>query len=568
MKMGSTVHKTLILFLIPLVLYVGLLPVMPLMEPDEGRYALIPHAMNLSGDYVTPHLKGVAYLEKPPLGYWATAAAFKIFGENEFSARLFPGLCAWGCILLTYFMGACFHDRKTGLYSAAILTTCLLPYALGRINILDMPLAFFLAWSIWSGFLYFVPKGKGKKIWIYLLYLGSALAFLTKGLIGVVFPFAIMVIWLAIQQRWRDILRLPSPVGISIFAVVVGPWIYFVQKANPDFLFFFFIQEHFLRYTTTMHERTEPFYYFLLILMAGLLPWWLYLPKALYGIRKGFKLLAARTLFQREEVIYFLTWTGVIFLFFSMSSSKLASYIAPVFPPLAVIMGHIFRNYEERSLINLPVGAAWRLCLNLPIVLQAILFSGILLVPMFIPEYQKIGHPSWLWIILPILLQILILSVPGLMKGKIASGWFLSLYLLSALYLSLILVPVTHYMSPGKSSYDLVKAIRTYLPQGEDLYQYKISMYGVDFYTGRRSPVVDDIGELKYGVERISPEEKRRYFPSAAEFVRDIEKGRSRYVITEGMGHVEGLKKQGPDIKILWTNGKFYMLYAYQKGRS
>ena len=85
-------QKRYVLLLIPFILYIGLLGIMPQMEPDEARYSLIPSAMNQSGNYVTPHIKNVVYLEKPPLVYWATAMSFKVFGENDFSARLFTAL--------------------------------------------------------------------------------------------------------------------------------------------------------------------------------------------------------------------------------------------------------------------------------------------------------------------------------------------------------------------------------------------------------------------------------------------------------------------------------------------
>ena len=149
--MQNKALKIIILFLIPLLLYVVSLPFSPLMEPDEGRYSAIPSAMNATGDYVTPRLKAAVYFEKPPLAYWATAIFFRIFGENEFSSRLFAALCAWGCIILTYRMGIFFHDNRTGLYAGAILTTFLYHAAIGRINILDMPLAFFVCMAIWSG---------------------------------------------------------------------------------------------------------------------------------------------------------------------------------------------------------------------------------------------------------------------------------------------------------------------------------------------------------------------------------------------------------------------------------
>ena len=114
-------QKICILFLIPFILYIGLLSVMPQMEPDEARYSLISSAMNQSGNYVTPHIKNVIYLEKPPLVCWVTAIFFKVFGENDFSARLFAALCTWGCILLAYFIGRHFRDQETGLYAAMLL---------------------------------------------------------------------------------------------------------------------------------------------------------------------------------------------------------------------------------------------------------------------------------------------------------------------------------------------------------------------------------------------------------------------------------------------------------------
>ena len=274
-------QKKYILFLVPLILYIGLLGVLPQMEPDEARYSLIPSAMNETGNYVTPQLKHIVYLEKPPLVYWATALSFKILGENDFSARLFAGLCAWGCIVLAYFIGRNFRDEKTGLYAAAILTISAFPFVLGRINILDTPLTFFICLSIWLGYL--ALNNQKQKYYFYLLYFSCALAFLAKGVIGVVFPFAILFVWLLWAGRWRDLWKLVSPVGIIIFMIVVSPWLILAQKENSDFLYFFFVREHLLRFTTKMHGKTEPIYYYLPIIIGGILPWFVYLIKAWPG---------------------------------------------------------------------------------------------------------------------------------------------------------------------------------------------------------------------------------------------------------------------------------------------
>ncbi len=437
-----------VLFLVPLVLYVLVIPVMPLMEPDEARYALIPQYMNQAGDYITPHLKGVAYLEKPPLAYWATALFFKTFGENAFAARLFAGLSAWGCILLVYNMGLYFYDRKTGIYSAAVLSVSLLLFALGRINILDMPLTLFLCLAIWCGFRFFQSPGMAGKKWLYGFYGFSALAFLTKGVIGVVLPPAVIVLWLLWSRRLRDILRIFTPVGILLFAFPVGTWLFMVQRANPDFFWFFFIHEHFLRYTTKIHERVEPFWYYLPVVLFGITPWWAYLSQALMGLhRRNIKV------FNREEIRLFAVWICFIFLFFSLSSSKLASYIAPVMLPLAVLIGRVFASYEDQGgdrFAICPPGyvaceegdktALWTLA---PAVVQSLALGGLMFVPLFVREYQEIGPPggSWLWLGIPLIEAVAILFIPEILRKRANTCWFASVYILFAIYLVSLLFP-------------------------------------------------------------------------------------------------------------------------------
>ena len=137
---------------------------------DEARYSLIASAMNQSVIYVTSHIKNVIYLEKPPLVSWVTAISFKVFGENDFSARLFAALCAWGCILLAYFMGRYFRDaEKTGLYVAMLLTISAFPFVLGHINILDMPLTFFVSLSNLVGLSCFTKNKKNICIIYFIL---------------------------------------------------------------------------------------------------------------------------------------------------------------------------------------------------------------------------------------------------------------------------------------------------------------------------------------------------------------------------------------------------------------
>ena len=158
-----------------------------MLEPDEGRYAEIPREMLDRGDFVTPHLNGVVYLEKPPLFYWGNAVSFALFGESEFSARLFTATVSIAGVLLTYWMGAVLAGPRAGLFSAMVLCTSLYHYVIGRINTLDMTLAVTMIIATFPAFLYLSGKRESRK-YLFLSYAGAALAFLAKGLIGIVFP--------------------------------------------------------------------------------------------------------------------------------------------------------------------------------------------------------------------------------------------------------------------------------------------------------------------------------------------------------------------------------------------
>lgn len=545
-------QKILVLLLVPLLLYLAPLPFMPLMEPDEARYSAIPSAMNAAGNYVTPRLKGTVYLEKPPLAYWATAAAFRLFGENEFSARLFAALSAWGCIILVYRMGLFFHDARTGLYAAAVLTTFLYPFAIGRLNILDMPLAFLVSVATWWGFRHFSSPDK-KKPRLYLLYLFSGFAFLTKGLVGIAFPFGIITLWLAVSGRGREIPALFSPVGIAVFSAVALPWIVLVQQANPDFLNFFFLQEHILRYASRIHGHYEPFYFYLPIVLAGTIPWCGFLPELFHVFGKNIG-----GLFNGAEKRLLLVWFGLIFLFYSFAASKLAPYIAPLFPPLALFSGHLFRKYDDAEGGGGDQAASRRR--RAALIFQAVLFLALLLAPLFTPKHRWEWGDWWPWIVLPAALLLLLPILPEMTGRETGRRWFLATYLIFALFLASLTLPVSRYLAPYKSALPLSAAIEKNLPPGATLYQYGISLYGIDFYTGMRTPVVDDIGELRYGSEKLPAQEKERYFLDSASFFRLARENAGTYCATKKGESLERLKKEFPSLKILWHKNTYCLI--------
>ncbi|HPV49417.1 MAG TPA: glycosyltransferase family 39 protein [Smithellaceae bacterium] len=555
----STTAKSKILFLliVPAILYIISLNITPLLDPDETRYSEIADSMNDTGDYVTPRLNHVVYLEKPPLTFWATVLAFKAFGKNEFSARLFVGLCAWGCILLTFAMGSYLYDEKTGLYSAGVLSTFLYLYVLGRMNILDIPLTFFVGLATWAGYRYMVGE-RLVKSWLYLLYAASALAFLTKGLIGIIFPFAILVLWLLVSKKGRDILKLISPVGLLILAAIVFPWIILVQKANKIFLWYFFVYQHFLRYATKIHGRYQFILFYLPVVVLGISPWIAYLIQAIRAKYAGLY----NVVFGRMKLSFLITWIVFIFIFFSVSSSKLIPYIAPVFLPLAVILGHLFRGYDEQE---------WRplrkmtdkLYHYLPVILQSLFFITLLLLPLILKDKTEIGGDlvitqprNWIWMILPpIIIQLLMIILPDIIKRRFNSGWFSTAYLLSALFLASLIHPVSAFLEPYNSSYQLSQAIKQNLPAGEMIYQYKSFSYGIENYTDIRTAVVGSFGEMNLGVVLISADERAKYFLFPHEFFLLVrEKKGAVYCVTTKENNLKELRKEFPHLQVIWSN--------------
>ena len=552
--------RVLFLFIMPLALYIALSHLMPLIEPDESRYFEISDNMVDSGDYIMPRLAGVIYLEKPPLSYWASALIFKLFGETDFTTRFYVGICAWACLLLVYFMGSFLHDRITGLYASGMLGTSLFFFIFGNFNILDVPLTFYTCLSIWAGYRH-VTGTVDKKAWLYLLYLSSALAFLTKGLIGVVFPFAILTLWLVLSGQRKRTIALFSPIGIVLFLAITSPWLILVQQEHKDFLRFFFIQEHFLRYTTTMHGRDNSILLYLPAVIIGCLPWTAFLVRAVWEVRKDKSSLSA---LRGKSFLW--TWIVFIFVFFSLSSSKLIPYIAPIFIPLSVLIGHMLRNYDFLS--PLPQKRFQSLLLQLPIVLQSLLFIALLLLPMFLHDNSRFGgdlsimhSQQWAWlIILPIFSQVMLSFVPNMVKKIYHRGWFVTIYILSGLFLISILPSASAFLTPYKSSYPASQAIKMMVPTDRELYQYKILLYGIATYNEIRTPLVGDFGELSYGMRFLPPEERDHYFLSVGQFNERVNQEGMIYCLTEYTDHYNELINMFPNHELLWSNGAYYLM--------
>lgn len=335
-----TNRALLSLLLIFAFLSLGTLGMRPLYKADESRYAEIPREMAASGDWVTPRLNDFKYFEKPPLQYWATAAFFKLFGERDWAARLWTALAGLAGIALAYFAGRKLFSREVATLGALILAGCPLYVMLGQINTLDMGLAFFLSGAIFA----FALRR------FYLFWAACALAVLSKGLIGVILPLGAIGLYVLVKRDWQLIRRMKPVSGPLVFLAIAAPWFIAVSIRNEEFAHFFFVQEHFQRFTTKMHGRYQPMWFFLPILAFGIAPWLLPFFASLKEFFKREKFL------QREEEqfnpqLFFAVWAMVVFVFFSISGSKLPSYILPMFPALALLIGRSLALGRPRRLL-------------------------------------------------------------------------------------------------------------------------------------------------------------------------------------------------------------------------
>lgn len=467
-----------------------------LIDPDEGRYHEIAWEMVQSHNFITPTLDGVKYFEKPALQYWITAILMMIFGKTEFVGRIVPALSGLGCVFLAYKLGAMIYTRRIGLLAAAILGTCCLNLIVSSINILDMLLTFCLGATM--TFFYAYDKYAHKK---YLLgfYVFMGLGVLAKGLIAIILPFGILFWYYLLTKQFRHFFSLFYLPGIILFGIVTVPWFYLVCSANPDFFYFFFIHEHFLRFTTKIHHRFQPWWFFLPFIVAGLIPWAGFIT-GLFTKKGVIRITTSKR--NKQDIIFLVTYFLVILVFFSISDSKLVPYIMPCFLPLSILIAANFKRCE--------IEKRWLghgLFLNS---LIAIIFAIALIVFAFKSSYMQNHLVLDATIILTLgLFLVPIVSYLAYYKTKeircTATALFIVAYIIGIGFHQ-----VQEAVHDSQSSYYVSQEIIKLNPQHDLIMSYGDYFHGINFYTGERIAVANFKGELEFGLDK--PAGKGYYF--------------------------------------------------------
>lgn len=363
-----------------LIIWFYMLGARTLVPTDEGRYAEMAREMVATGDWITQRLNGIKYFEKPPLQNWMNALTFSLFGLGDWQARLWTGLCGLIGILAASYTAYKIYGRRVAISTALILGSSFYWAAMGHINTLDMGLSGMMTLAL-CGLLLAQrdgASGKEQRNGMLLCWAGMALATMSKGLIGFVLPGAVLVlytIWTRDLGLW---LRLHMGKGLLLFFAITVPWFILVWQANPEHPHFFFIHEHFQRFTSTVHKRGGAWYYFFPLLIVGIVPWLgLLLQSLLASVRKE------HSQFQAKKML--LIWTVFIFFFFSISGSKLPSYILPIFPALAIL---IACQLEKISVMSLRLNAGLLTLIGAASLMLTPKIAGIAKAPYEQPFYE------------------------------------------------------------------------------------------------------------------------------------------------------------------------------------
>ncbi len=532
--------RRLLLLLATAILWFGALGYRDLIDPDEGRYAEIPREMVATGDWVTPRLNGFKYFEKPALQYWATATAYELFGRSPATARLWTALLGFLCALLVWYVGWRLFGLAAADYALFVTLGGLLYAVMGHVLTLDMGVTAFIFAGLAALLLAQSERDRPRRLRNRMLagWAALGLAVLSKGLIGLVLPAGAVLLYSLWQRDWTLWRRLHLGKGLLVALAIAAPWFLLVSARNPEFAHFFFIHEHFERYTTRVHHRDAPFYYFTLIFVAGALPWIASTLGAL--LRPEFSWRAGDGRFHAERFL----WVFVLFVvgFFSLSDSKLPAYILPAMPAAALLAGKGLATHPHRLVFDGRLGLLLAAALAVAASLLPRLGSG----P--IPPELFEGYRWWLLAAALLLAggSALLLRerLPPARRATLAALLFLMAWRSCTLGFQ--------ELSPSRSARQMADAIRAQGLDAAPVFAVDTYPQSLPFYLNKTLRLALFTGELEMGIRA----EPQRWIATQKEFFA-LWRAQPQAVAVLAPENYQAYRRQGLPMRILYRGPRF-----------
>ncbi len=452
-----------------------------LTDPDEVFYAQTAKEMVEKNEWSTPYLYGKPQFEKPILFYWLVEASFKAFGISDFSARVPSAIMGLIGVIATYFLGAVLYGRRAGIISALIVATNVEYIMLARACVTDMALAVFIL----LGFLFFLYGYTSKRRAAYIVSSVSfALAVLTKGPIGIVLPAAIVFLFLGVKRDFGAVKEMPLAWMLFAFLVVALPWYILMGVLHgKDFVGTFIGFHNITRFLKPEHKTGAVFYYYVPVLFGGFFPWSIFLPVALW---ESFK----RAWKDKGMHLFLAAWFSVFFIFFSVSSTRLPTYIFPAFMPLAVLMGSMWNELLEG---RAPARTARGIGVSHHALFGVTVIASVVLYIFLKDEYPEVVGPA--------VFSSLVL-IGGLAASSVFSSRkkFLHSFLAIVIAVLAVLYPLVCSILPAIERYEtsalVAQKLKGFMKPQERLGCESDFLPGLAFYTGTFPVNVDKHHEL------------------------------------------------------------------------
>lgn len=516
-----------------LAVWLGTLGYRHLIPTDEGRYAEIAREMFTSGDWVTIRYNALKYFEKPPLQMWGTALAYTLFGIGDWQARLFTALSGIVGIVFTVLAAARWWGKRTAVITGLVLVSAPMWNVGSHFNSLDMGVAGCMTMALGALLLAQHPSATRaqRRGWMWACWASMALAVLSKGLIGVVLPGFVLVVYTFVARDWALWKRLHLVTGLIVFFAVGAPWFVLISARNPEFAWFFFVHEHFQRFTSTVHNRNAPLWYFVPLLLAGFLPWLAQLPGAArltFARGKGEASSAANGF--RPTLILGL-WAILIFAFFSISDSKLPGYIFPIIPALAILAALVLEHTSERAW-------RWQLKAFLALAVVGLAASG------YVATMSSDMYPNAVFSRFAAFLAVAFAAGAAFtwLALRLASQRFESMVAFACAWFLTFTAAMLGHEAFGRSmsGIDLVPAVKPWLKPDVPFYAVERLDHTMPFYLGRPTVMVQSPDELAFGVEQ----EPTKWVPTTEAFVTRWKEG-GQAVAMMGPGTYDQLAARG-----------------------